>query len=187
MDRYIDTLDCGQNNNGCSAPHDAAQRLRARREHHIRGGRRGGGGSRLRTLVRFLMRLTRPARRASEVRLYTRLLGALNLLYLSQQAVLLHRIIRQCIIGGKLTQQMLGRVLDRAFFLLKLTKNILASQLFLIIRHAVLDDLHLLPNRRGARDHAHSRASQQKQENGATCRNHPDQSLRHNRRGSGRM
>ena len=97
-------MDCFHHHNGNKASHDDTQRLRARREHNLRRGRRGGGGGSLRTLVRFLLGLTRPARRASEVRLYTRLLGALNLLYLSQQAVLLRRVLRQRIIGGKLTQ-----------------------------------------------------------------------------------
>ena len=134
-----------------------------------------------------LTRLT--SGRATEVRLHTRLLGALNLLYLIQQAVLLRRIIRERIIGRKLTQQLLGRVLDRAFFLLKLTKNILASQLFFVLstRGVFLDSPHLFPNYRTARNRAHGRASQQEHEDGATRRNDRNQSLRHDRRSGGRM
>ena len=126
---------------------------------------------------------------AAKIRLYTRLLGTLNLLYFIQQAVLLRRIIRERIIGRKLTQQLLGRVLDRAFFLLKLTKNILASQLFFILsaRGTFLDSPHLFPNHRKARNRAHSRASQQKQENSATRRNDRNQNLRHDRRSGSRM
>ena len=126
---------------------------------------------------------------ATKIRLYTRLLGALNLLYLIQQAVLLHRIIRERIIGRKLTQQMLGRVLNRALFLLELTKNILASQLFVILgtRGVFLDSPHLFPNYRTARNRTHSRAGQQKHQNSATRRNDRDQSLRHDRRSGGRM
>ena len=126
---------------------------------------------------------------AAKIGLYTRFLGALNLLYLIQQAVLLHRIIRERIIGRKLTQQLLGRVLDRAFFLLKLTKNILASQLFFVLstRGAFLDSPHLFPNHRKARNRAHSRASQQKQENSATRHNDRNQNLRHDRRSGSRM
>ncbi|CNI86386.1 Uncharacterised protein [Mycobacterium tuberculosis] len=84
---------------------------------------------------------------------------------------------------------MLGRVLNRALFLLELTKNILASQLFVILgtRGVFLDSPHLFPNYRTARNRAHGRASQQEHEDGATRRNDRHQSLRHDRRSGGRM